>query len=181
MTPEQFGQFIRAESAKYKDFAKRTGRTSGAVIFTKRRNEKSMSTFTRRELLRVIGAAACAGLAPSRAWAAWPEKPVTLVVGYAPGGGSDTSARTVSSRMSAKLGQPVIVENRPGSAGQIAAGYVARSAADGYTALIDASSFAINLAIYPAFRIRRSPLQSSASSHSSRLSSWPTPNSRRTP
>ncbi len=106
-----------------------------------------MQSWSRRKSLQAIGAFAMAGSGALRAQGAWPSRPITLVVGYPPGGGSDTMARIVASKMSVLLGQSVVVDNRPGGAGQIAAAYVARSAADGYTLLIDASSYAINLGL----------------------------------
>ena len=71
---------------------------------------------------------------------AWPERPVTLVVGFTPGGGADLVARVVGSALGKELGQSVVVENRPGAGSSIAAGYVARSAPDGYTVLIASPS-----------------------------------------
>src|SRR6476661_3950842 len=86
---------------------------------------------------------ACA-FAASSAHAAYPERPITFVVPYAPGGAADTLARVLAQRMSAKLGTPVIVDNRAGASGTIGASYVARAAADGYTVLYDATPYSIN-------------------------------------
>nr|WP_306267978.1 tripartite tricarboxylate transporter substrate binding protein [Pararhizobium sp. IMCC3301] len=73
----------------------------------------------------------------SQAWAAgFPDKPVTLVVGSTPGSAPDTIARIVANRMSESLGQPVVVENRPGAAGSIGASSVARAEPDGYTLMM---------------------------------------------
>lgn len=95
-------------------------------------------------------AAAAVLPAPAAAQAAWPSKPITFVVTYAPGGGADLIARLLASKMTTTLGQPIVVENRPGGgAGQIGASYVARSAPDGYTVLVDAGGFAINPSLYP--------------------------------
>src|SRR5690606_2879344 len=65
-------------------------------------------------------------LAPLVAFAAWPERPVQLIVPYAAGGGTDTAARMLAKKLTDRLGQPVIVENKPGAATQIGTTYVAR-------------------------------------------------------
>lgn len=87
--------------------------------------------------LRVLGAFAIslvAALLPALAAAqAWPTKPVKLIVGYPPGGGTNTVARLLADHMSKSLGQQVLVENRPGAGGRIATQSVARSDPDGYT------------------------------------------------
>jgi tripartite-type tricarboxylate transporter receptor subunit TctC len=85
--------------------------------------------------LAAIVAAGALLSAPADA-AGFPDKPVTLVVGSAPGSAPDTLARIISEGMSSILGQPVVVENHPGAAGSIAAGLVARAAPDGYTLML---------------------------------------------
>jgi len=90
-----------------------------------------------------------ASLCAFTAHAAYPERPVTLVVGYAPGGTNDILARLISTKLQDKLKQPFVVENRAGANSMIAAEYVARAPADGYTLFVAPSGvLTINPAIY---------------------------------
>ena len=66
----------------------------------------------------------------------WPERPVTVVVPYTPGGNVDTAARVVANGLETELGQPFVVNNRPGAGGLIGAEYVAKSKPDGYTLFV---------------------------------------------
>lgn len=75
-------------------------------------------------------------------------KPITLLVSYPAGGGADVMARLIAPRMAEALGQPVVVENKPGASGTIAAAQVARATPDGSQLLLDASSFAVNPALF---------------------------------
>ena len=79
----------------------------------------------------------------------WPLKPIVLVVTYPPGGTADIMARTLASPLGQVLGTTVVVENKPGVSGQIAASFVAKSSPDGYTIMLDASSFSVNPSLYP--------------------------------
>jgi tripartite-type tricarboxylate transporter receptor subunit TctC len=85
----------------------------------------------------------------SSAFAAWPEKPVKIVVPYAPGGTTDIAARLVAKKLSDVYKQQFIVENRAGANTQIGTDAVAKSAPDGYTFLLTAAPFAINSGLYP--------------------------------
>jgi tripartite-type tricarboxylate transporter receptor subunit TctC len=93
--------------------------------------------------------AACAALAaPAASAQAYPAKPVTIVVPYAPGGGADILARALGQKLGAKWGQPVIVDNRAGAGGSLGTAYVARAPADGYTLLMASPSHTINGSLY---------------------------------
>lgn len=108
---------------------------------------RNPSLWSRRQ---AIGALAASGALAS-GWAHGAiagGKTVSLVVTYPPGGGADMMARLIAPKMADALGQSVIVENRPGGGGTIGAQHVARSAPDGATLLFDASSYAVNPALF---------------------------------
>jgi tripartite-type tricarboxylate transporter receptor subunit TctC len=93
-----------------------------------------------------LGAAA---LAPAAAQT-WPARPVTLVVPFPPGGGTDTGARILAEQLGKRWGQPVVVDNKGGAAGQIGADVVAKAKLDGYTLLLgNIGTQAINPSLYP--------------------------------
>ena len=101
----------------------------------------------RENIRRRALAAACAGIlaclaAPAEA--AYPERPIFLVVPFAPGGPTDIIARILSIAFSQSLGQQVIVDNRGGAAGNIGMGQVARATPDGYTLLLSSTAIAVN-------------------------------------
>lgn len=112
----------------------------------------------RRNLLPLLAMAPClpaaarvqlapAGGAQSLGWS--PDRPIRFLVGFAPGGSTDTTARVVAQGITAGLGQPVLVENRTGAAGNIATEHVARSAPDGHTLVVASmGSHATNAALY---------------------------------
>jgi tripartite-type tricarboxylate transporter receptor subunit TctC len=77
----------------------------------------------------------------------YPSKPIRLVVGLAPGGATDIMARTLTPALGDELGQPVVVDNRPGAAGSIGASIVAKSPPDGYTLFLASSSFTSNVVL----------------------------------
>jgi tripartite-type tricarboxylate transporter receptor subunit TctC len=104
---------------------------------------------------RFVGVAAAAVAAPSvvmsRALGAdWPARPVRVVVPFTPGGSTDITARLVSNRLQEVWGQSVVVENKPGAGGNIAADMVAHSDPDGYTILISGPPLATNQFLYPS-------------------------------
>ena len=109
-----------------------------------------MRTATRYPLIGVclgwlaLAAPALAQEDPSK----YPARPIHIIVGFAAGGGNDIIARIFGQKLSESLGQPVIVENKPGGGAIVATEYVAKSAPDGYTLLMSASGISINPAVY---------------------------------
>jgi tripartite-type tricarboxylate transporter receptor subunit TctC len=96
-----------------------------------------------------LAALAClAAFASTGAHAQYPNRPVKLIVGFPPGGGSDAAARLVGAALSEKLGQPIVVENKAGANTILATQYVQQQPADGYTLLFVSASFAINPSLY---------------------------------
>src|SRR5688572_10317721 len=98
---------------------------------------------------RALGAVTLALACAPAASQEFPARPVRWVVPYAPGGSSDTLARLIGQRLAESWKQQVVVDNRPGAAGNIGTEVVARAPADGYTMLLVASTFAMNPSVYP--------------------------------
>jgi len=103
----------------------------------------------RRSLVRTLAAAAALSL-PALGFAqaaGWPTKPVRFIVAFAPAGPADIIARLLGQKLGEALGQSVVVENRPGAGGSVASALVARARPDGYTLLVNTSSYAVNPAM----------------------------------
>lgn len=101
------------------------------------------NTFKKQILVTAV--CGMAGLAQAQAW---PSKALTIVVPFPPGGTTDVLARAVSTKLSANLGQPVIVENKPGAGATLGAAQVAKANADGYTLLMGAVHHTIATSVY---------------------------------
>ena len=108
-----------------------------------------MNKIHRRSVVGAAFGAPLGALAPS-AWsqADWPSRPIQLLLGFPPGGPNDLVARALAVRLSDQLKQQIVVENRPGANGNIAASAVARANPDGYTFLYNSSSLALSPALY---------------------------------
>lgn len=98
-----------------------------------------------RTALAAVALGFCASLAAAQAW---PAKPITLVVPFPPGGSSDSLARAITTPLSQSLGQPVIVESKPGAGATVGADYVAKAKPDGYTLLMGAVHHTIATSVY---------------------------------
>src|ERR1700733_15167611 len=106
----------------------------------------SRSQVSRRALL--AGMAAAPFVAGARAEAAWPTRPVQVMVPYPPAGGADTTARILYAKLGTILGQQFVIENRGGAGGTIGEAVIAKATPDGYTILHDATAYSINGALY---------------------------------
>ena len=99
--------------------------------------------------LVVTATAGVLSAAPAQAQGTWPDKPLKLVVPYPAGGNADNTARLLATQLGHRLGQQVVVDNRPGGSGTIGAAAVAKAPADGYTLLLDATAFTVNPSLFP--------------------------------
>ena len=108
------------------------------------------NTLNRRQLLAALGSAGLGGSVTSAfAQDAWPSKAVSYIVPFTPGGSTDVIGRTLCEKLQAALGQPFVVDNKPGAAGAVGAGYVAKAKPDGYTLFGGTiSTHAINASLY---------------------------------
>lgn len=100
--------------------------------------------FSRRFVNGLAVAASCLAVVPGALAQEWPAKPVRIIVSFAPGGVTDLVARAIQPRLSEALGQPVVIDNRPGAGGTLAEAALARSAPDGYTLMMTADSVPAN-------------------------------------
>lgn len=103
---------------------------------------------TKRTLMRATAGALLLLAAPLSMAQAWPARPIRLVVPFPPGGLIDNMARLVGSRLSQELGQPVVIDNKPGAGGNVGAAEAARAPADGYTLLMASPALTISPAVY---------------------------------
>lgn len=106
-------------------------------------------TLHRRHLLCTLGASLLAAPGLSRAQS-WPSRPIRLVVPFPPGGLIDTMGRLIGQRLALELGQPVVIDNKPGAGGNLGAAEAARASADGYTLLMASPPLTISPALYPS-------------------------------
>src|SRR5512132_738148 len=103
----------------------------------------------RRIALALLLALPLAGAPLAHAAEAWPTHTITYVVPFTPGGSTDVIGRTISAKLTESLGQPVVVENKPGAGGGVGASYVAKAKPDGYTLFGGTiSTHAINASLY---------------------------------
>jgi tripartite-type tricarboxylate transporter receptor subunit TctC len=103
---------------------------------------------TRRLLIGVLGVLFCLNGYAFAQEPKFPTKPIRMIVGYAPGGGSDIMGRLIAPQITEAMGQPVVIENRAGAAQNVAAELVARSPNDGYTLFMSSAALGVNVSLY---------------------------------
>jgi tripartite-type tricarboxylate transporter receptor subunit TctC len=140
----------RAETPPIVSKIRRTQRRPvEAAMLHRHRFRVKATKLSRLQFLHLAAGAAALPAVSRSAWAqAYPTRPVRLVVGFPPGGSTDILARLMGQWLSERLGQPFIIENRPGAAGNIATEAVVRAPADGYTLLLASTSDFINATLY---------------------------------
>jgi len=106
----------------------------------------------RREVVRLLGASALAAWPGAARAQTYPTQPIKLIVPFGAGGSLDVLARLLGDELSRSLGQPIVIDNRPGAAGNLAAEVVARADADGHTLLVVSAAFAVNATLYSNLR-----------------------------
>lgn len=118
-------------------------------------------TIDRRKFTQLVLAGSSALIAAPfvRAQSAWPDKPVRMIVPYTPGGFTDNMARLVAHHLSSRLGQQVIIENKPGGGSIIGVDAVAKAAPDGYTLGMVIAAYAANMTLYPKLPYAQKDLQ----------------------
>src|SRR5207247_788989 len=134
--------FNREEKTRAATLSQLESRRMGGDKMTESRRRK----FMRRKLSVALAAWALAGACFAQDW---PNKPVRVIVPFAPGGPVDIIARIVGAKLNETLGQQFVVENRAGAGGNIGAAAAAKSASDGYTVLMTSSAIAVNASLYP--------------------------------
>jgi tripartite-type tricarboxylate transporter receptor subunit TctC len=106
----------------------------------------------------VVACAALLSLPTASAQSTYPDKPIHFIVAFVPGGATDTFARQISNDLQEALGQPIVIENRPGAGGYLAWNHVASSDADGYTLLLAENAVAISQALYKKSKSNFDPI-----------------------
>ena len=107
--------------------------------------------FDRRQLLATLAALPAASLLPAHAQGGFPNRAVTIVVPFGPGGPTDLTARLVADKLSTRWGQPVVVDNKPGAGGNVGSALVAKAPPDGYTLVLGVTgSHGINISLMPS-------------------------------
>src|SRR5687767_10509479 len=101
-----------------------------------------------RTLVTLFGTMAVLAAAVSPALAVYPERSIRFVVPWPAGGSSDSAARVVAQQLTERLGQPIVVDNKPGASGNLGTAEVARAKPDGYTLLLSSGPFSINPSLY---------------------------------